>query len=111
MALLITAMTIDQESNNRREILDEFGTSDFSSQQQKDLADRHREDAALRREGVKQIQAQIFQEMLAIDKERAITTMKMWQKFVQVQSSRKRSEPFSGLDEYLPYRISDAGEL
>jgi fusicocca-2,10(14)-diene synthase len=80
-------------------------------QQQKDIADRHQQDVALQREGVKQIQGQIFKEMIAIDKERAITTMKLWQKFVQVQTSRKRSEPFSGLDEYLPYRISDAGEL
>jgi fusicocca-2,10(14)-diene synthase len=102
---------IYQESSNRREILDEFGSSSFTLQQQKDMADRHQQDVALRREGVKQIQGQIFKEMIAIDKERAITTMKNWQKFVQVQSSRKRSEPFSGLDEYLPYRISDAGEL
>ncbi|PCG91803.1 Terpenoid synthase [Penicillium occitanis (nom. inval.)] len=99
------------ESSNRREILDEFGASSFTLQQQKDVADRHQQDVALRREGVRQIQGQIFKEMIAIDKERAITTMKNWQKFVQVQSSRKRSEPFSGLDEYLPYRISDAGEL
>ncbi|EED22796.1 conserved hypothetical protein [Talaromyces stipitatus ATCC 10500] len=99
------------DSSNRREILDEFGSSNFSLQQQKDRAHHNQQDAALRREGVKQIQEQIFKEMLAIDKERAITTMKMWQKFVKVQSSRKRSEPFSGLDEYLPYRISDAGEL
>jgi hypothetical protein len=49
--------------------------------------------------------------MLAIDKERAASTMKSWQKFVDVVSSRHRSEPFKGLDDYLPYRISDAGEL
>lgn len=100
-----------QESINRREILDEFGSSSFTLQQQKDIADRYQQDVALRREGVKQIQGQILKEMIAIDKERAITTMKLWQKFIQVQSSRKRSEPFSGLDEFLPYRISDAGEL
>uniref|UniRef100_A0A093VXQ0 Fusicoccadiene synthase n=1 Tax=Talaromyces marneffei PM1 TaxID=1077442 RepID=A0A093VXQ0_TALMA len=95
---------IDQklESTNRREILDEFGSSSFTLERQKDTANRHQQDAALRREGVKQIQGQIFKEMLAIDKERAMTTMKNWQKFIQVQSSRKRSEPFSGLDEYLP---------
>lgn len=110
-AWTLLKLYIYQESSNRREILDEFGASSFSLQQRKDITDRHEQDVALRREGVKQIQGQIFKEMIAIDKERAITTMKNWQKFVQVQSSRKRSEPFSGLDEYLPYRISDAGEL
>ena len=62
-------------------------------------------------QGAKQIQAQILAEMLAIDKERAMTTMRSWQKFVQTVSGRQRSEPFSDLEEYLPYRISDAGEL
>ena len=49
--------------------------------------------------------------MMAIDKERGLTTMKSWQKFVQVVAGRQRSEPFASLEEYLPYRISDAGEL
>lgn len=49
--------------------------------------------------------------MMAIDKARALTTMKSWQKFVQVAADRQRSEPFTGLEEYLPYRITDAGEL
>lgn len=48
---------------------------------------------------------------MTIDKDRALTTMKSWQKFVQVAASRQRSEPFARLEEYLPYRISDAGEL
>ena len=49
--------------------------------------------------------------MMAIDQERGLTTMKLWQKFVQVVSGRERAEPFTNLEEYLPYRISDAGEL
>ena len=61
--------------------------------------------------GVKMIQGQIFREMLMIDEDRAITTMKAWQRFVHVVSCRQRCEPFNGLDDYLPYRISDAGEL
>ena len=71
----------------------------------------HSERAALTGKGAKQIQSQILDEMIAIDKERGLTTMKSWQKFVQVAASRQRSEPFAGLEEYLPYRISDAGEL
>ena len=49
--------------------------------------------------------------MMAIDKERGITTMKVWQKFIQVTASRQRSEPFLGIEEYLPYSINDAGVL
>ena len=61
--------------------------------------------------GIKTMKAQVLTEMMAIDKERAVITMKSWEKFVQVVSSRQRSEPFSSLADYLPYRISDAGEL
>ena len=68
-------------------------------------------DAGRKLEGAKQIQSQILAEMMAIDQGRAITTMKSWQKYIEVVSSRRRSEPFSGLAEFLPYRISDAGEL
>ena len=69
------------------------------------------EGATLKSGGVKQIQSSILSKMIAIDKDRGITTMKSWQKFIQVVANRQRSEPFSGLEEYLPYRISDAGEL
>jgi hypothetical protein len=61
--------------------------------------------------GAKHLQSQILTEMLAIDEGRAKTTISAWQKFIAVVSSRKRSEPFMSLEEYLPYRISDAGEL
>nr|POE90124.1 fusicoccadiene synthase [Quercus suber] len=62
-------------------------------------------------QGAKQIQGNILTEMIAIDRERAITTMKLWQQYVRTVSSRQRSQPFNDLKEYLPYRISDAGEL
>ncbi|MCJ1386412.1 hypothetical protein MMC17_009538 [Xylographa soralifera] len=89
---------------NRRQILEEFqhGTS---------LDDNERRGVGLKLKGAKQIQSQILAEMMAIDQERAITTMKSWQKYIEVVSSRRRSEPFSDLAEFLPYRISDAGEL
>ena len=61
--------------------------------------------------GEKQIQSQILLEMMAIDPERAITSMKSWAKFIQLAASRPRSMPFANLEEYLPYRITDAGEL
>jgi hypothetical protein len=58
----------------------------------------------------KRLQAQILAEMMAIDRTRAITTMKAWAQFVEL-ASRTRSEPFETLDEYLPSRAIDAGEL
>ena len=61
--------------------------------------------------GEKQIQSQILLEMMAIDPERAITSMKSWAKFIELAASRPRSMPFANWEEYLPYRIIDAGEL
>ncbi|KAK7179884.1 hypothetical protein DPSP01_004204 [Paraphaeosphaeria sporulosa] len=58
----------------------------------------------------KKLQAQILAEMMAIDRARAITTMKAWAQFVEL-ASRTRSQPFETLDEYLPSRAIDAGEL
>lgn len=49
--------------------------------------------------------------MMAIDPERAQTSMKAWARFIELSSARERYEPFSTLEEYLPYRIIDAGEM
>ncbi|RAK82731.1 terpene synthase family protein [Aspergillus fijiensis CBS 313.89] len=56
------------------------------------------------------LQAQVFQEMLTIDKPRAVTSMKAWSTFLQL-ASRSRVRPAQTLAEYLPMRIIDAGEL
>jgi len=61
--------------------------------------------------GEKKIQAQILADMASIDRERALTSMKAWADFVQQSSARSRSKPFNTLEEYLPYRIIDAGEM
>lgn len=61
--------------------------------------------------GEKQMQSQILLEMMAIDPERAVTTMKVWATFVELTTVCARSEPFATLEEYLPYRITDAGEM
>lgn len=58
----------------------------------------------------KRLQAQILNEMLAIDPPRAITTMKAWARFVQL-ASQTRASPFRTLAEYVPARVIDAGEL
>jgi hypothetical protein len=58
----------------------------------------------------KMLQAQILADMMAIDRPRALVTMKAWATFVQL-ASRTRSEPFDTLDSYVPARVIDAGEL
>ena len=49
--------------------------------------------------------------MMAIDKPKALTTIKLWQEYVKKSASRQRSEPFLTLDDYLPYRMTEAAEL
>ena len=105
---MLHKLKVQKEHDARRKILDDFGSGEPLQARR---AEYSTDKLNNKIEGTKQIRGQIFSEMLAIDKERAMTTMKLWQKFVQVVSSRQRSEPFLNLDEYLPYRISDAGEL
>ena len=49
--------------------------------------------------------------MMGIDRQRAVVSMKSWATFVQLAASRPRSMPFATLEEYIPYRIIDAGEI
>lgn len=58
----------------------------------------------------KRLQAQILSEMMTIDKQRAIITMRAWAKFVQL-ASQTRTTQFRTLAEYIPARVIDAGEL
>lgn len=58
----------------------------------------------------KRLQAQMLCEMMALDPVRAVISMKAWAKFVQL-ASRTRSMPFETLEEYVPSRVIDAGEL
>ncbi|KAK4222263.1 isoprenoid synthase domain-containing protein [Podospora fimiseda] len=58
----------------------------------------------------KRLQAQIFAEMIAIDPVRAKTSMKAWARFVQL-ASQTRLKPFDTLQEYIPARVIDSGEL
>ena len=61
--------------------------------------------------GKRHIQAQMLLEMLAIDRERALTTMKMWAVFVKTASGRQHATHFRSLQEYIPYRIIDVGQM
>ncbi|KAK7935351.1 hypothetical protein PG985_000846 [Apiospora marii] len=58
----------------------------------------------------KRLQAQIFAEMRKLDPIRAETTMKAWGRFVQL-ASETRARPFNTMEEYVPSRVIDAGEL
>lgn len=58
----------------------------------------------------KRLQAQILQEMSALDPQRAIVTMKAWAAFVQL-ASQARNAPIESLAEYITARVIDAGEL
>ncbi|KAM7190054.1 Isoprenoid synthase domain containing protein [Naviculisporaceae sp. PSN 640] len=59
----------------------------------------------------KLLQAKILKEMMAIDKPRAVTAMKAWASFVQLASQTRAQTIFSSLNEYIPARVVDVGEL
>lgn len=83
---------------NARAILETFQT---------DIMNR---DVSSKSSPEKRIQAQILTEMLAIDPERAETTMKAWATFIQL-AVKTRSKPLETLAEYVLARVIDAGEL
>ncbi|KAL4935416.1 hypothetical protein BDV06DRAFT_234347 [Aspergillus oleicola] len=56
------------------------------------------------------LQTHIIAEMTAIDCSRALTTARAWFRFLQLAAD-SRSRSARTLDEYLPCRIVDAGEL
>ncbi|KAK8061886.1 Fusicoccadiene synthase [Apiospora phragmitis] len=58
----------------------------------------------------KRLQARILAEMKEVDPVRAVTTMKAWGRFVQL-ASETRARPFDTMEEYVPSRVIDAGEL
>lgn len=58
-----------------------------------------------------QIQSKPLLEILALDRERALTTMKAWAKFMEIASGRRHHTRFATLDEYIPYRSTDIGEM
>lgn len=61
-------------------------------------------------DGKKQMQALILKEMMAIDKERALTTMKGWAEFLRLAGGRQHERHFKTLEEYIPYRSIDVGK-
>jgi hypothetical protein len=65
---------------------------------------------AEKEEGKRKIQALILKEMLAIDKDRALTTMNCWAEFLRLAGGREHNKHFATLKDYLPYRSIDVGK-
>lgn len=91
-----------------RQILDVFGDNVLSQNIALDVPDMDVKSSGSK---LKHLQFGILSEMSTIDPERALTSMQSWAKFVQLAASRKRSEPFASLVEYIPYRIINAGKM
>ncbi|KAL3297596.1 fusicoccadiene synthase [Colletotrichum asianum] len=58
----------------------------------------------------KQLQAKLLFDMMKIDRQRAITSMTAWARFVQLAADTRKAPPKT-LEEYMPSRAIDAGEL
>ena len=52
-----------------------------------------------------------LQEMMSIDQERALTTAIVWAEFLQKAAGREHSSAFERLEDYIPYRAMDCGEM
>lgn len=61
--------------------------------------------------GTRQLQSKMLLDMMKLDRERAITSMKWWAAFVELASGRQHHIQFASLEEYVPYRILDVGEM
>ncbi|CAO2651134.1 Nn.00g094310.m01.CDS01 [Neocucurbitaria sp. VM-36] len=63
------------------------------------------------RSGKRQMQAKILNEMMAIDRERAMAAMKAWGTFIETSSGRQHHTQFTTLADYLVYRNEDVGAM
>ena len=102
------SVNFSKRNMSDQQILDVFGDDVLSQDVGGDSLDGNGNPSGSR---LKSLRKKILSEMSAIDPERALTSMQSWAKFVQLAASRKRSEPFASLEEYIPYRTIDAGEM
>jgi hypothetical protein len=61
--------------------------------------------------GKRAIQAKIALQMMALNKQQAITTMKAWAKFAELGSGRQHQSHFKTEAEYIAYRMIDIGTM
>jgi hypothetical protein len=57
------------------------------------------------------MRSKLLSEMLALDKDRALTTMKAWAKFLELTSGRQHHTHFATLDEYLLHRVINVAQM
>jgi hypothetical protein len=68
-------------------------------------------DTGERKSGKRQIQSKMLSEMIAVDKDQALRTIKTWDKFVKTASAHKHLTHFATLDEYLHIKVIDIGQM
>jgi hypothetical protein len=61
--------------------------------------------------GKRYVQHKLFQETLAVDPPRAVVAIEAWAEFLRHASGQRAFPAFSSIDEYIPYRILDVGEM
>jgi len=59
--------------------------------------------------GERQMQANILNTMMSIDRPRALAAILAWAKFLEQGTGRQPPGQFQTLEEYLPYRAKDIG--
>ena len=59
--------------------------------------------------GKRALQSKIADEMLAMDKKKAVIAMKAWAEFAELGSGRQHRTHFSTEVEYIAYRLNDLG--
>ncbi|RBR09524.1 uncharacterized protein FIESC28_09855 [Fusarium coffeatum] len=68
-------------------------------------------DIESRASGKRHLQAWIFKQMAAIDRERAIAAMNAWATFINTGAGCAHDTNFKSLDDYLHYRSTDVGYM
>ena len=58
-----------------------------------------------------QLQSRMLLEMLKIDPEGANKIMKAWARFAELSSGRQHHIQFATLEEYIPHRLIDVGQM
>jgi hypothetical protein len=61
--------------------------------------------------GKRPSQAKIARQMIALNKQHAVTTLKAWAKFAELGSGRQHQTHFKTGAEYITYRMIDVGTM
>ena len=61
--------------------------------------------------GVAAVQQILVSDMMSIDRGRTKTTLSAWNEFLQKAAGRQHHVTYCKLDDYIPYRILDSGQM